>query len=171
MNRHVRNWKKLENLKYLISQSTMHNYLSYIIKWLEFSHLSKVESIWNVLAHGNAREGKWRGNWWMEWVASALHTTSEHDVSSITTADAHTSAARNRLTWHHHRFKWTRLFRQKTNYAFCACAVTFQTQSTLTQFALVSLQFHNFARSVWFWRFRVGNNGNMRCGFVPVNCR
>jgi len=28
----------------------------------------------------------------MESVASALHTTSEHGVSSITTADAHTSA-------------------------------------------------------------------------------
>jgi len=38
------------------------------------------------------REGKWRGNWRMEWVASTLHTTSEHGVSSITTADAHTSA-------------------------------------------------------------------------------
>ena len=32
--------------------------------------------------------GKWRGNWWMEWVASTLHTTSEHGVSSINTADA-----------------------------------------------------------------------------------
>ena len=31
----------------------------------------------------------------MEWVASTLHTTSEHGVSSITTADAHTSAASN----------------------------------------------------------------------------
>jgi len=29
----------------------------------------------------------------MEWVASTLHTTSEHGVSRITTADAHTSAA------------------------------------------------------------------------------
>ena len=28
----------------------------------------------------------------MLWVASTLHTTSEHGVSSITTADAHTSA-------------------------------------------------------------------------------
>jgi len=28
----------------------------------------------------------------MEWVANTLHTTSEHGVSSITTADAHTSA-------------------------------------------------------------------------------
>jgi hypothetical protein len=29
----------------------------------------------------------------MEWVSRTLHTTSEHGVSSITTADAHTSAA------------------------------------------------------------------------------
>jgi hypothetical protein len=28
----------------------------------------------------------------MEWVASNLHTTSEHGVSSITTAEGHTSA-------------------------------------------------------------------------------
>ena len=35
----------------------------------------------------------------MEWVASTLHTTSEHGVSSITTADAHTSAASSRLNW------------------------------------------------------------------------
>ena len=27
------------------------------------------------------------GNWRMEWVASTLHTTSEHGVSGITTAD------------------------------------------------------------------------------------
>jgi len=40
------------------------------------------------MARGDAREGKWRGNWRMEWVASTLHTTSEHGVSSITTADA-----------------------------------------------------------------------------------
>ena len=25
------------------------------------------ESTWNVMAHGDARLGKWRGNWWMEW--------------------------------------------------------------------------------------------------------
>jgi len=29
----------------------------------------------------------------MQWVASTLHNTSEHGVSNITTADAHTSAA------------------------------------------------------------------------------
>jgi len=54
-----------------------------------------VESSWNVMAHGDARD-KWRGNWRMEWVASTLHTTSKHGVSSITTADAHTSTASSR---------------------------------------------------------------------------
>ena len=29
------------------------------------------------MSHGDAREGKWRGNWRMEWVASTLHTISE----------------------------------------------------------------------------------------------
>ena len=58
------------------------------------------------------------------------HTTSEHDVSSITTADAHTSAASSRLNWLPSQFKWTRPFRRKTKSGFCACAITFQTQST-----------------------------------------
>jgi len=58
-----------------------------------------VDSSWNVMAHVDARVGKWRGNWRMEWVSSTLHTTSEHGVSSITTADAHTSVASSRLNW------------------------------------------------------------------------
>ena len=33
----------------------------------------------------------------MEWVASTVYTNLEHDVSSINTADAHTSAASIRL--------------------------------------------------------------------------
>jgi len=65
----------------------------------------------------------------MEWVASTLHTTSEHVVSSITTADAHKSAATSRLNWRPRRFKWTRPFRRKTKSGFCVCAITFQTQS------------------------------------------
>jgi hypothetical protein len=32
------------------------------------------DSSWNVMAHGDTPEGKWRGNWRMEWVASTLHT-------------------------------------------------------------------------------------------------
>ena len=86
----------------------------------------KLESSRNVMAHGDAREGKWRGNWRMQWVASTLHTTSEHGVSSITTADAHTSAASSRLNWRLRRFKWTRPFRRKKKSGFCACAITFQ---------------------------------------------
>ena len=60
---------------------------------------STLESSWNVMTHGDAQEGKWRGNWRMECVASNLHTSSEHGVSSITTADAHTSGASIRLNW------------------------------------------------------------------------
>ena len=58
------------------------------------------------------------------------HATSEHGVSSITTADAHTSVASSRLNWRPRRFKWTRPFRRKTKSGFCACAITFQTQPT-----------------------------------------
>jgi len=31
-----------------------------------------VNCVWNVMAHGDSREGKRRGNWRMEWVASTL---------------------------------------------------------------------------------------------------
>jgi len=31
-----------------------------------------VEIVRNLVAHGDARKGKWRGNWRMEWVASTL---------------------------------------------------------------------------------------------------
>ena len=95
------------------------------------SILRIVDSSWNVMAHGDAREGKWRGIWRMELVASTLHTTSEHGVSSITTADAHTSATSSRLNWRPpRRFQWTRPFRRKTKSGFCACAITFQRPST-----------------------------------------
>jgi len=83
------------------------------------------------MAHGDAREGNWRGNWRMAWLANILRTTSEHGVSSITTDDAHTSAASRRLNWRPRRFKWTRPFSLKTKSGFCACAITFQTQSTI----------------------------------------
>jgi len=92
-------------------------------------YIWNVESSWNVMAHGDAQEGKWRGNWQMEWVANTLHTTSERGVSSITTGDVHTSAASSRLNWRTRRFKWTRPFCRKTKSGFCACAITFQMQS------------------------------------------
>ena len=82
------------------------------------------------MAHGDAREEKWRGKWRMEWVASTLHSTSERGAPIIITADAHTSAASGRLNWRPCRFKRTGPFRRKKKYVFCACAITFQTQST-----------------------------------------
>jgi hypothetical protein len=88
-----------------------------------------VDCSWNVMVHGDAQETKWRGNWRMEWVASTLHTTSKHGVSSITTADAHTSAAISRLNWRPRLFNWTRPFRRKTKSGLYACAITFQQAS------------------------------------------
>jgi hypothetical protein len=93
----------------------------------------EVESSWNVMTHVDAWEGKWMGNWRMEWVASTLHTISEHDVSSITTADARTSAASSRLNWRPHLFKWNHPLRRKTKSGFCAGAITFQTYSTFVE--------------------------------------
>jgi len=127
-----------------------------------------VQSSLNVMSHGDARAGKWRENWRMEWEASTLHITSEHGLSSITTittADAHTSAASSRLNWQPRRFKWTRPFRRKTKSGFCACAITFQTQSksrftcisyscdekSLTRPApiLTAQQFHELCIDIW----------------------
>jgi len=62
-------------------------------------------------------------------VGSQYHS---HDlgtcVSSITNADAQTSAA-SRLNWRPRRFKWTRPFRRRTKSGFCARVVIFQTDS------------------------------------------
>jgi hypothetical protein len=82
-----------------------------------------LESSWNVMAHGDAREGKVK-----EKLANGVG--SQYPSLSITTADTHTSAASSRLNWSPCRFKWTRPFRRKTKSGFCACAITFQTQST-----------------------------------------
>jgi len=68
--------------------------------------LKALEQKLNVMAHRNARAEKWRGKRRMEGVASsrALYRTLiygiGHGLSSITTADAHTSAASSRLNWH-----------------------------------------------------------------------
>ena len=74
-----------------------------LLKSLSFIPISwsPVEMWWHMVT----LEGEWRGNWRMECVASALHTTSEHGVSTITTADAHTSAVSSRLNWRPHQFK------------------------------------------------------------------
>jgi len=105
------------------------------------------------MAHGDAREGKWRGKWRMEWVASTLHTTSEHGVSSITTTDAHTLAASSRLNWRPRRFKSTRPFRRKTKSGFCACAITVQLAAThFLMCSLPSEHHNNFMQRICIWK-------------------
>jgi len=60
-----------------------------------------------------------------------VSATFRYSITTIITADAHTLTASSRLNWRPRRFKWTRPFRRKTKSCFCACAVTFQTQSTI----------------------------------------
>ena len=94
-----------------------------------------VESSWNVMAHGDTREEKWRGNKRMEWATSKCHMAAEHRLArAVKTlqADMHSSPASSRLNWLPRRFKWTRPFGRKTKSGFCACAITFQTQSAFT---------------------------------------
>ena len=66
-----------------------------------------INCIWNVMAHGDAREEKWRGNKRMEWVTSKRHMTAEHGLArAVQTlqADVHSSPATSRLNWPHCRF-------------------------------------------------------------------
>ena len=160
----IKKWKlyslRLSMLKAALNKrkTVFHQQIGLKIQEHETSEIAV--SNWNVMAQGDAREGKWRGNWRMEWVACTLHTTLERDVYSITTADAHTSAASSRLNWCPRRFKWIRPFRRKTKSGFCACAITFQTQSTL-QHSFYGAEAWTFRKinheylecfEMWFWR-------------------
>ena len=85
------------------------------------------------MAHGDAREEKWRGNKGTKWVTSKRHMTAEHRLARAVQTlqtDVNSSPANSRLNWRPCRFKWTRPFRRKTKSGFCACTITFQTQST-----------------------------------------
>jgi len=83
------------------------------------------------MAHGDAREGKWRGKMWMEWVASSLAVYVGTRSIQLLSADPHSLAASSRLNWRPRRFKWTRPFCWKTKSGFCACAITFRTCYTM----------------------------------------
>ena len=148
----------------------IHDHYGY---WSEVKQVQKgfslgvVDSSWNVMEHGDAREGKRRENWRMEWVASTLHTTSDRCVSSITTADAHISAASSRLNRRPRRVKWTRPFRRKTKSGFCACAITFQLASTWgghkQQFSRQVLQIFVYLNGTRSWY------GNWECTIILWN--
>jgi len=81
----------------------------------------------NLMAHGDARVGKWRGKMRMEWVVSNLALYVGTRSIQLLSNYPHSSTASSRLNWHRRRFKWTRPFRWKTKSGFCACAITFRT--------------------------------------------
>ena len=86
------------------------------------------------MAHGDVREEKWRGNKRMKWVTSKRHMTAEDRLARAVQKPCRLMCV-TRLPvfdWTDvpGRFKWTRPFRRKTKSGFCACAITFQMQST-----------------------------------------
>jgi hypothetical protein len=83
------------------------------------------------MSHGDTWVGKRREKCRIRWVASTLHATSEHAVSSITTADVHTSAASSQMNWRPKRTDWNGPLplATKKKSVFCACAIIFQSQS------------------------------------------
>ena len=102
------------------------------IGWRD-STVSYVEWKRNLVAHGDAREEKWRGKRRMEWVAkqASVWLGTVHPVLLQSfSADPHSKKASTRLNWHPRRYKWTRPFRWKTESGFCACAITFRFHST-----------------------------------------
>jgi hypothetical protein len=60
------------------------------------------------MAHGDAREEKWRGKKRKEWVTSKRHMTAEHKPARAVQnqqGDVHSSPASSRLNWRPCRFK------------------------------------------------------------------
>jgi len=91
-----------------------------------------------MMAHDDAREGKWRGNWRMEYPSHYLGTWCiEHYYRWC----AHLGCQYSTELTPPPPFKWTRPFRQRENLVTprvpshfkrsLQCAITFQTQSTV----------------------------------------
>jgi len=96
------------------------------------------------------------------------HTTSERGVSSITDADAHTSAASSRLNWLPRRFKWTCPFRRKTNCGFCACAIRFRTSSNKVNVNVPVLETGKIELQLYtFWTLELEGWSTLRSGHDP----
>jgi len=87
----------------------------------------------------------------MQWVASTLHTTSEHGVSSITTAyGAYLGAASSRLNWRPPLADLNGLCPFCTKSVFYACAITFQLTSTdRTPYTIYVLRISHCEMCIW----------------------
>ena len=70
------------------------------LTWRPKYHGYMLDTSWNVMEHGDAREEKWRGNKRMERVTSKGHMTAEHRLTRAVQTlqnDAHSSSASSRL--------------------------------------------------------------------------
>jgi hypothetical protein len=126
----------------------------------------RLDCLWNVMAHGDAREEKWRGNKRMERVTSKRHMTAEQRLArAVQTlqADVHSSPASSRLNWRPCRFKWTRLFRRKWNLVSARVSSHFKRSRQckyIKKARLLDTSFlYIFKLSVNVYNVYVGNNG------------
>ena len=82
------------------------------------------------MAHGDAREGKWGGNWRMEWVASTL--TPPPNVVYLALLKLMRTPRLPAADWTDASTDLNGLVRfgGETKSGFCACAITFRTSYT-----------------------------------------
>jgi len=113
-----------------------------------------LESSWNVMAYGDAREGKWWGNWRMEWVSVLFAQPRNMEYPALLLLMRTPRLPVVDWTDAPCRFKWTRPFRRKTKPGFCACAITFQTQSAKQIFAAVVVRFENTSPLLYIYSNR-----------------
>ena len=85
-----------------------------------------------------SREGKWRGNWRIEWVESTLHTTSEHGVSS------------SRLNWRPRRINGLVRFVERRNMVSARVPSHFNRHLSATGRSLVQSSPTDYEASVWY---------------------
>ena len=92
---------------------------------------SPVETWWHTATHGRGSEGE-TGEWSGYPVPFTLPRNMVYPALLLLMRTPRLPV----VDWidAQHRFKWTRPFRRKTKSGFCACAITFQTQSTTTTF-------------------------------------
>ena len=107
-------------------QRACNQYLAKLHKCFKCScWLSSVELWWHTVTYVGEVTGELSNGIGSQYPSHYLGTwcIQHYCVSSITTADAHTSAASSRLRWRPRRFKWTRPFHRKTKIWFLsACA-------------------------------------------------
>jgi hypothetical protein len=135
-----------------------------------------VECVWNLMAHGDAQEEKWRGNWRMEWVASTLTLPRNMVYPALLTL-----MCTPRLP----TFNWTDTpanlnglvrFRERRNLV-SARVITFQTQSTHQQcygyfrshkseniLWIIPIKFLTKDLILWYWYTTLCNIYNSPCG-------